>query len=123
MQINATIIVQAFNFFGAYLLLRMLFFKPAVKALNEEQLEKNGIKKTIDNREKKLEQTVEQKGLAWRRSQEQFAQAKPNIEQGCPEKIYVEPAEVQEPLAGAQVQKIADDLRRHIIQKVSDGDN
>jgi len=61
MNINATLIVQAFNFFIAYLLFRFILLKPAYRIITQEEQQKRELKLLVDKdrellAEKKREQ-------------------------------------------------------------------
>lgn len=47
MNVNGTLIVQALNFFLAYIILRFLYFKPAAAALTKEQAVKDDLQVSI----------------------------------------------------------------------------
>ncbi len=119
MEINATLIVQAFHFFVAYLLFRTLFFRPAVKAIQEEQQEKDGLKSVLAEREVALEKKSEEKKRAWQKAQEQFAQATPPVVGSRVERIDVEPAEAAELPSNDEIESLAEDVKQVIIKKVS----
>lgn len=54
MILNATIFVQAFHFFIAYLLINTLILKPAVRIINAEQQEQFSHIQAIENLKKAL---------------------------------------------------------------------
>jgi len=99
-------LVQACNFFIAYALLRTLLFKPAIKAIQQEQQEKEHLESRIAEREKKLEQTNEEKKLAWQKFQEQFSRAAPDVKQD-----YVAHADVEPPS-----EELLEFLKSHLLQ-------
>jgi len=80
MVVNATLFVQAFNFFIAYLMLRFLLFKPALKALEQERKEREHLDEVIDEREKTLAQKTEEKEKVWAEKRKAFQDAAPDIE-------------------------------------------
>ena len=118
MEINATLVVQAFNFFVTYLLLRFLFFKPAFKALQQEQKEKEHLTSLIDQREQELKTIAQQKTEAWHEFQEQFLQAAPPIRKAHVVHTDVEPAEEPVLPGKDQMSKLAQDLQKAIVKKV-----
>lgn len=63
MEINATLIVQAINFLVAYVLLRMLFFKPVVHAIKEEDNQRDGLLSGIEERMQLLRHKEEENGV------------------------------------------------------------
>ncbi|MFC1845686.1 hypothetical protein ACFLX2_01005 [Candidatus Dependentiae bacterium] len=118
MGINATLFVQAFNFFVAYAILRTLLFKPAFKALQQEDKEKDHLKNLIKERETTLEETSEQKDLAWQKFQGDFAQAAPPVRQARISNPSVEPALPPEVLTEEQVESLAQDIQRAVVKRV-----
>ena len=118
MEINATLVVQAFNFFVAYVLLRLLLFKPAVKALRQERDEKEHLESLITQREQGLDETAEEKRRAWQKFQEQFAQASPPVKGARVVHPDVEPAKESALPNQNELNKLAQDLQEAIVKKV-----
>ena len=118
MVINATMLVQAFNFFIAYLLLRTLLFKPAIKAIQEEQREEEHLKTLIKEREEKLQDIEEQKKQAWQEAQEEFSNATPEVKPEYITKVDVEPVVEEKKLTDKEIEKLADDVQKAILKKV-----
>lgn len=118
MGINATLFVQAFNFFVAYVILKTLLFKPAFKALQQESKERLHLKNIIKERKITLEKTAEQKNLAWLQLQEDFAQAAPSVRQVHVSHQRVEPAMPPEPLSKEEIEHLASDIQRAVVKKV-----
>ncbi len=48
MNVNATLIVQAGNFFCAYLILRYWFFKPILAAIKEQEAHEESVNRLIE---------------------------------------------------------------------------
>lgn len=119
MEINATVIVQAFNFFVTYVLLRILLFKPAVNALQREQKETDHLQSMIQEREKRLAHTAEQKQVAWQKMQEQFAKASPPVRQARITHRMVEPTLEPHVLTSEQIEHLAHEVEQAVIKKVS----
>ncbi len=119
MEINATVVVQIFNFFGAYFLLKTLFFKPAVKILQQEQEEKDHLTTVITNREDGLRQTADEKKLAWKGFQHQFEQAAPLVNESCIHDITVQPIKEKQPLTDEQIDTLAHQVCKKVVKKVS----
>jgi len=111
-------LVQACNFFIAYALLRTLLFKPAVKAIQQEQQEKEHLNKLIAEREKKLEQTNEEKKQAWQKFQGQFAQAAPDVKQDYIAHADVEPPEEEKQITDEELERLAEDMSKELVKKV-----
>jgi len=77
MEPNLTILVQAFNFFLVYLLLKYLLFKPAVQYLKNEEREKKYIEDGISEQQNLLEQKIETKNQTWKKYQGYFKKHNP----------------------------------------------
>lgn len=118
MVINATLLVQTFNFFGAYLLLRFLFFKPVVKALQEEQKEKESLELQISEREKKIEQLEEEKKIAWQKSLAQFKEATPSVVQTHEFYMDIQSEQNLETISKDEIDRLATDVHRELVKKV-----
>ena len=118
MKPNATLLVQAINFFVAYLMLRYLFIKPAVKAIEQEQQEKDHLQANIDEREKKLQKTAEKKEQEWSEFQEQFSHASPPVKKARIAHADVKPIKKEQELTEQQQDQIAEDVKEAIVKKV-----
>ena len=72
MNINATLLIQAFNFYIVYWLLRIFLFKPAIKAIEEEKARKMGMLDSIDQQKKSIEVQERERQRHWYTCQEYF---------------------------------------------------
>lgn len=77
MEINCTLLVQAVNFFCAYLLLRYLIFKPVLAIIAQENKEQQKLETTIEDSLLTIEAKKETKAVQWRACQRFFAQTSP----------------------------------------------
>jgi F0F1-type ATP synthase membrane subunit b/b' len=80
MQVNATLIVQILNFIVAYFLLKTLFFKPALRIVDQEQASRKNLLDAIDVHNKEIEQKelkLQQHVLGYR---EEFSKEIPSAE-------------------------------------------
>jgi len=71
MNINATLFVQAINFFIAYLLFRFILLKPAYQAIQLEQQEKDQLEERVESDKKALDDMRQLKIAQWRSCQQQ----------------------------------------------------
>ena len=117
-DINATLVVQSFNIFVAYVLLRKLFFKPAIQVLQREEKEKEHLKSLVAQREDLLAKTEEQKRLAWQESRALFSQAAPPVRRAGVVPPYVGPTERPAMLTSDQTETLIQDVQRVILKKV-----
>lgn len=79
MNINATVIIQAFNFFIAYLFLRVLFLKPAVVVLKQEKAQLDGLVTQLSEKRKAIIVLEQTKKEQWLKAQEQFRIHVPDV--------------------------------------------
>lgn len=78
MDINATIVVQAFNFFIVYWMLRLLLFKPVITIIEHEQAHENAMLDIIDQQQKSLEIQEKERQRHWYTCQEYFILHQPH---------------------------------------------
>ena len=69
MNINATLFVQAINFFIAYLLFRFIFLKPAYRVIVQEQNEREQLEGIVAGDERSLAQIRKKQVDGWRACQ------------------------------------------------------
>jgi len=79
MEPNLTILIQAFNFFIVYLLLKYFLFKPVLEHLQNEEKEQKYIEKSISNQQNLLDEKIEQKNQTWKKYQNYFKKNSPQI--------------------------------------------
>ncbi len=72
MNINATLIVQAINFFIAYLLFRFILLKPAYAAIVEEQETKASLEQLIIDDKRLIENRRQELVNQWREASSFF---------------------------------------------------
>lgn len=116
-EINATLIVQAFNFFLAYLILRYLLCKPTVRVIEQEERETESLQAVAQERTRELEVTVEAKEAAWKDFKGVFAQQSPQVTRAQFKQSAVEPVK-QAQLSQQQLEQLTHDLQQAITKKV-----
>jgi hypothetical protein len=79
MNINATLIIQAVNFFIAYLLLRFLFFKPVVAMIRQEQAQVDGLVSQLNEKRKAIHALELLRQEQWAKFQQEFRNRFPAI--------------------------------------------
>jgi Tfp pilus assembly protein PilO len=79
MNINFTLIIQALNFFVAYLVLRYFLFKPTVAVIEQERAEENGLKKAIKQEAETNLALIQNNKLEWQIYQKEFLARLPNV--------------------------------------------
>lgn len=84
LQINATLIVQMINFGLTYLLLRMLFFKPAIAAIEDEEREYETLIGHIASTATHIEHVKEHGMQQWREFKQNLAPLIPAVDKELP---------------------------------------
>lgn len=79
MNINATFIIQAIHFFIAYLLLRFLLFKPAVKIIQKKEYDKGVIRKSIVNMHELIKDKENERKKHWLQCREFYLNKDPKV--------------------------------------------
>jgi len=79
MEINATIVVQAFNFFIVYWMLRRFLFKPIVTIIEHEDAQESAMLSIIDQQQKSLEIQEKERQRHWYICQEYFTLHRPQL--------------------------------------------
>lgn len=72
MYINATLLIQAFHFFVAYIILKQLLFKPAIAVIEGEQAEHDSLRAAVAARHVLVQQKERERLGQWREYQQQF---------------------------------------------------
>lgn len=81
MNINATVFVQAFNFFITYWMLRSFLFKPVIAIVEHEKAHENAMLDIIDQQKKSLEIQEKERQRHWYICQEYFNTHQPQLPQ------------------------------------------
>ena len=77
MNINATVIIQAFNFFIVYWMLRLFLFKPVIALIEQEGAQEASLLDMIDQQKKSLAIQEKERQRIWLLCQEYFAAHRP----------------------------------------------
>jgi hypothetical protein len=77
--VNGTLLVQAFNFFIAYMLLKKLLLKPAVAGIQQELAYRNNLQATVDARSHALTVKEQEKQWQWHTFQQSFRTKIPEL--------------------------------------------
>jgi len=81
MNINATVFVQAFNFFVTYWMLRVFLFKPVITIIEHEKAQESAKLDIIDQQKKSLEIQEKERQRHWYICQEYFNTYQPYLPQ------------------------------------------
>ena len=65
MNINATLVAQAFNFFITFWIIRFLLVKPVMAILSADQHTINNLEYTIEHTQKNISEITTQRDLLW----------------------------------------------------------
>ncbi len=79
MNINATLLAQALNFFIVYWMLRRFLFKPAIAIIEHENAQKAALHDIINQQKKSLEIQEKERQRHWYLCQEYFAIHQPHL--------------------------------------------
>lgn len=79
MNINATLLVQMFNFFLVYGMLRFLLFRPVIAIIEQEKAQKNALDDIIEQQKKSLEIQEKERQGQWYNCREYFINHQPAI--------------------------------------------
>lgn len=120
MNINATLIIQAFNFLIAYLLLRFFFLKPAMAIIRQEQAHMDGLIGQVNEKRKLLLALEHQRQEQWRKAQQEFLNRMPqtifnntrSVMRNAPENNITF-------VHHQQINQLETELVQSIVQKVS----
>jgi len=117
MNINITLIIQAGNFFIAYLLIRFLLFKPVVAFLKKEWDEKNILHTDIVDGKKSIADKTMISDQQWLGCRHYFSDHAPKIEYMPLEIKDVPPLAVHD-IPQDKVHDFQNEVARTIIKKV-----
>ena len=119
MTLNGTLIAQAINFCIAYVLLRWLYFKPAIVQIQQEEEITTHVKNTISSRSLAIKQKQRQQKEQWLACQQYCQEQMPSIAQ--PD-IFVSAtdAPVVEQLVcdDAELKKLSDAVTQVLVQRI-----
>jgi len=79
MDINATLLVQAFNFFVVYWMLRIFLFRPVIAIIEHEKAQEIAMFDIIDQQKKSLDIQEKERKRHWYICQEYFNTHQPHI--------------------------------------------
>jgi len=79
MNINATLLVQAFNFFIVYWMVRKFLFKPIVAIIEHQAAQENALYDIIDQQKKSLEIQEKERQQHWSICREYFSIHQPPL--------------------------------------------
>lgn len=115
--INATLVVQAFHFYIAFLMIKHLFFKPIFFHIEQE----NSLQETLINTVQKQQLRVAEKEQAikdqWQQLRSYFVSESPHIKPTSIQKNKQDSIKVPV-LSDTQIQKVISQTAESIIKKV-----
>ncbi len=79
MTLNGTLVAQAINFFIAYVLLRWLYFKPAIAQIKQEEESTTDVKNIISERDLAIKRKQQQQKEYWLACQQYCKEQMPSI--------------------------------------------
>lgn len=78
-MLNATFLVQAMHFFIAYVIVERLLFRPAVREIQADQLEKKHLKEAVEAQALIVKTLEQERQAAWQSACKQFKETMPPI--------------------------------------------
>ena len=81
MNINATVFIQALNFFIVYWMLRLFLFKPVIRIIEHEEAQEHAMLNIIDQQKKSLAIQEKERQRHWYICQEYYLQNQPYTSQ------------------------------------------
>ena len=119
MNVNATLIVQMFNFFIVYLMLRRLLFKPVVAIIQHEEAQKKALHDIIAQQKKSLDIQEKERQRHWYACQEYFATHQPaSSKQHIISDIIEDDAGEDNPLPADSMTTIITQVRTALEEKI-----
>ena len=120
MTVNATIFIQAINFFIAYIFLRTFLFKPAVAVIQHEQKEEESVKAIITQQEESLILKEKERQEHWYKCRTFFEKHRPAIDTSL---LFIFKGRIPDVtpyrIDDAVVEKLMTDVERALIEEVS----
>jgi F0F1-type ATP synthase membrane subunit b/b' len=116
MTINGTLLVQAFNFLIAYLMLRELLFKPLVVLIQQEDNNEQRLYDALEEQQQKQRVLQQKYHQQWTSYQDYFSKHMPHIEQIKHRAFPEIPPLVKS--STAELNRIMYDLTERIVHEV-----
>lgn len=79
MNINATLLVQAINFFIAYLLFRIILLNPAYQAISEDNAHHESLQEQIESNQGQLDEITKLQKKQWVQLHQFYTKNKPTL--------------------------------------------
>ena len=120
MNINATLFIQAFNFFIVYWMLRLFLFKPIITIIDDEHAEEKAMLTIIDQQQKSLEIQEKERQRHWYVCQEYFTIHQPytsSYQLLITEKTNALPIMIHE-ASPDDITRITKDIRGRLEEKI-----
>ena len=120
MNINATLLIQAFNFFIVYWMLRLFLFKPIITIIDDEHAEEKAMLDIIDQQQKSLEIQEKERRRHWYVCQEYFTIHQPYITTHqflTTEKMQDVPIIIHKTSAD-EITRVTSDIRSRLEEKI-----
>ena len=120
MEINATLIIQAIHFSLAYLILKNLFFTPAVRIVLHDREEEQKVQDQIATYRTDVQKTKQAMDAQWRTYQAEYVQQMPPAQES---ELFVfkgiKPALVAPVLDKAREQQLEKEVAQSIVAAVN----
>lgn len=120
MNVNATLIVQAFHFLIAYQILKHLILKPLLKVMAHDEQEQASVLQRLKDEERIYQEAVQQKKNDWDSLKQEFISKAPEI--ALPEKETIHTIAPTTFIPQDELQNIVHDVAKTITDTVKRGD-
>lgn len=116
MNINATIIVQFFNFWVAYLMIRFLLLKPAVEIIDQDEAYLNSLQSDADLKKGELDQKEQGRIRIQKTYQKKFLAVWPNLQEQ--ERKFVVECPKEPQLNDKDLKSLSQDISSDVSKRV-----
>ena len=119
MEINITLFIQGINFYIAYILFKVMLFKPALAVLDDQQANKQSLLAEIESRKETYALAHDAKDQQWHECQNYFAHHRPVIKlQKKHARLDDAPLNTEKFLDAQEQKKIEHEVKQSLVQKV-----
>jgi len=117
MNINATLVIQAVNFFIAYWIMRIFLFKPALQVVEGEQAQQTKLNTIIKQQEQSITIKEDERQKHWQACHHYFRDNKPAIDQKKLVGIEI-PEVLVATVPPTLVDELADETTQLLLKKI-----
>ena len=119
MNVNATLLIQAINFFIVYWLLRTLLFKPVISVIDSELSHKASLFELIGNKKKNIAAQEKEHERLWSVCRQYCRAHSPDI-MYQQIRVVVSPPEMVTAALSHEEQEVVSDIYKRLEEKIKD---